>query len=119
MWVAAAGVHSKTNSVAYVRGGGAARMAERTSGRTEAGRSGNTEPKSKRGRGMKDVRGVGKVCGVGVVSSGVGVAAARVGGDVTCDPAQQDDGDVRIRQDAGDVTDRVAWGRGFCDRARA
>ena len=119
MWVAAAGVHSKTNSVAYVRGGGAARMAERTPGRTEAGRSGNTEPKSKRGRGMKDLLGVGKVCGVGVVSSGVGVAAARVGGDVTCDPAQQDDGDVRIRQDAGDVTDRVAWGRGFCDRARA
>ena len=59
----------------------------------------------------------GKVCGVGVVSSGVSVAAASVGGDGTCDPAKQDDGDVRIRWDAGDVTDRAAKGRVFCDRA--
>jgi hypothetical protein len=69
-------------------------MAQSASGSILEGRSGNTDPQSKRGMGTKDLRGADKECGVGVMSAGAsGVVMVCVG--------------VQIRRRAGNGNNRV------------
>jgi hypothetical protein len=93
-------------------------MALSTSERIMAGSSVSIDPQSKRGMGTKDLRGVGKVCGFGAMSSGAGGVVAvsvgtRAGDGVSC-LAGQDDGDVRIRRRAGDGNNRAVLGLTVC-----